>query len=170
MGVKKSVVCTRARCASRRYTPASSPVAALTRRSRLFSTGNRRRTCARTCWLSFEAQPAQEESAVSLRVCSRDVRRHLLSGTSAQKTSFKPDGGEGRNRTYPPIRSTGATVLKTAATTRHASLSNQTIAHHYPTSFMFLKTRKAFDGTSNQRISLLRNVARRKFWTLVWPN
>src|SRR4029077_5532860 len=32
-------------------------------------------------------------------------------------------GGEGRNRTCPPARSVGATVLKTATTTRHASLS-----------------------------------------------
>src|ERR1700692_1098440 len=32
-------------------------------------------------------------------------------------------GGEGRNRTYPPAQSVGAAVLKTATTTRHASLS-----------------------------------------------
>jgi len=35
-------------------------------------------------------------------------------------------GGEGRNRTYLPTRSVGATVLKTATTTRHASPSGET--------------------------------------------
>ena len=32
-------------------------------------------------------------------------------------------GGEGRNRTYPPTQSVGATILKTVTTTRHVSLS-----------------------------------------------
>src|ERR1700719_1158741 len=36
----------------------------------------------------------------------------------------RDSGGEGRNRTYPPTRSVGATVLKTVTTTRHASLSS----------------------------------------------
>ena len=47
---------------------------------------------------------------------------HLL---SMIVSNAKKGGGEGRNRTYPPAQSVGATVLKTATTTRHASLSQQ---------------------------------------------
>ena len=35
----------------------------------------------------------------------------------------KADGGEGGNRTHSQARSAGATILKTATTTRHVSLS-----------------------------------------------
>ncbi len=31
------------------------------------------KTCRRACWLNLEAHPAQEESEVSLRICSRDI-------------------------------------------------------------------------------------------------
>src|SRR5262245_59824064 len=73
MGVKKSTVWTRARCRSRRYTPASSNVFELTSTlgpNEIRSCG---KTCRRACWLSLEAHPAQDESEVSLRICSRDI-------------------------------------------------------------------------------------------------
>jgi hypothetical protein len=31
------------------------------------------KTCRRACWLNFEAHPAQDESDVRLRICSRDI-------------------------------------------------------------------------------------------------
>jgi hypothetical protein len=31
------------------------------------------KTCRRACWLNLEAHPAQDESEVSLRICSRDI-------------------------------------------------------------------------------------------------
>src|SRR5437870_11987100 len=73
MGVKKSTVCTRARCRSRRYTPASSKVFELTSTLRSNEMGSCGKTCRRACWLNLEAHPAQDESEVSLRICSRDI-------------------------------------------------------------------------------------------------
>src|SRR5262252_7358412 len=73
IGVKKSTVCTSARCRSRRYTPASSNVSELTSTLRSNPMGSCGKTCRRACWLSFEAHPAQDESDVSLRICSRDI-------------------------------------------------------------------------------------------------
>ena len=74
MGVKKSTVCTSAQSLVRRYTPASS---ALTEPTRTFGSrnfGSCRKTCDRAFWLNFDAHPAQDESDVSLRICSRDMR------------------------------------------------------------------------------------------------
>src|SRR5437899_2476019 len=79
MGVKKSTVCTRARCRSRRYTPASSKVFELTSTLRSREMGSCGKTCRRACWLNLDAHPAQDESDVSLRICSRDIEVHLLS-------------------------------------------------------------------------------------------
>src|SRR6266478_9836070 len=79
IGVKKSTVCTSARCRSRRYTPASSKVFELTRTLRSKRIGSCGKTCRRACWLNLEAHPAQDESDVSLRICSRDIGGHLLS-------------------------------------------------------------------------------------------
>src|SRR6266581_9067519 len=73
MGVKKSTVCTRARCRSRRYTPASSKVFELTSTLRSDKMGSCGKTCRRACWLNFEAHPAHDESEVSFRICSRDI-------------------------------------------------------------------------------------------------
>src|SRR5438094_8969288 len=78
MGVKKSTVCTRARFRSRRYTPASSKVFELTSTFRSNEMGSCGKTCRRACWLNLEAHPAQDESEVSLRICSRDIEVHLL--------------------------------------------------------------------------------------------
>src|SRR5215470_19042727 len=74
IGVKKSTVCTSARCRSRRYTPASSNVFELTSTLRSNEMGSCGKTCRRACWLNFEAHPAQDESEVSFRICSRDIR------------------------------------------------------------------------------------------------
>src|SRR5438552_1536796 len=79
MGVKKSTDCTRARCRSRRYTPASSKVFELTSTLRSSEMGSCGKTCRRACWLNLDAHPAQDESEVSLRICSRDIEVHLLS-------------------------------------------------------------------------------------------
>src|SRR5262245_26232971 len=73
IGVKKSTVCTRARWRSNRYTPASSNVFELTSTFRFNEMGSCGKTCRRACWLNFDAQPAQVESDVSLRICSRDM-------------------------------------------------------------------------------------------------
>src|SRR5204863_9954179 len=73
MGVKKSTVCTRARCRSRRYTPASSKVFELTSTLRSNKMGSCGKTCRRACWLNLEAHPAHDESEVSFRICSRDI-------------------------------------------------------------------------------------------------
>src|SRR6266699_1553060 len=73
IGVKKSTVCTRARCRSRRYTPASSRVSELTSTLRSNEMGSCGKTCRRACWLNLEAHPAQDEREVSLRICSRDM-------------------------------------------------------------------------------------------------
>src|ERR1043166_5375134 len=74
MGVKKSTVCTSARCRSNRYTPASSNVFGLTSTFRLSEIGSCGKTCRRACWLNFDAHPAHDESDVSFRICSRDMR------------------------------------------------------------------------------------------------
>src|SRR5207244_12334769 len=74
MGVKKSTVCTSAQSFVKRYTPASS---ALTEPTSTFGSrnfGSCRKTCDRAFWLNFDAHPAQDESDVSLRICSRDMR------------------------------------------------------------------------------------------------
>ena len=42
-----------------------------------------------------------------------------------KNAGYENIGGEGRNRTHPPTRSVGATALKAATTTRHASLSGK---------------------------------------------
>ncbi len=41
--------------------------------------GSCRKTCARAVWLNLAAHPAQDESAVSFRICSRDTGVHPLS-------------------------------------------------------------------------------------------
>src|ERR671919_2533645 len=73
IGVKKSTVCTSARWLSSRYTPASSNVFELTRTFRFNEMGSCGKTCRRACWLNLDAHPAQDESDVSLRICSRDI-------------------------------------------------------------------------------------------------
>src|SRR5437667_3984171 len=73
IGVKKSTVCTSARWRSRRYTPASSNVFELTSTLRSNEIGSCGKTCRRACWLNLEAHPAQDDSEVSLRICSRDI-------------------------------------------------------------------------------------------------
>src|SRR5215472_11644195 len=79
IGVKKSTVCTSARWLSSRYTPASSNVFELTSTFRPNEIGSCGKTCRRACWLSFDAHPAQDESDVSFRICSRDNAVHLPS-------------------------------------------------------------------------------------------
>src|ERR1700730_1640895 len=112
-----------------RYTPASSPAAPPTRRFRFFIIGRPRSTCARAFWLSLGNQPAQEDSHVSVKICSRDMRDHLLSeGCGVEDSSPGGSGGEGRNRTYPPTQSVGGTGFETATTPRAASRSGQTAA------------------------------------------
>ena len=59
---------------SRRYTPASSKVFELTSTLRSDKMGSCGKTCRRACWLNFEAHPAHDESEVSFRICSRDMR------------------------------------------------------------------------------------------------
>src|SRR5215469_367686 len=117
IGVKKSTVCTSARWRSKRYTPASSNVFELTRTFLLNEMGSCGKTCRRACWLNFDAHPAQDESDVSFRICSRDMRFtsfHPISNfefrfaieiiRSAPRQSRienrKINGGEDRNRTY----------------------------------------------------------------------
>src|SRR5512132_2967041 len=73
IGVKKSTVCTSARWRSNRYTPASSNVFELTSTFRFNEMGSCGKTCRRACWLNFDAHPAQDESDVSFRICSRDM-------------------------------------------------------------------------------------------------
>src|SRR5258708_6199028 len=73
IGVKKSTVCTSARWRSNRYTPASSNVFELTSTFLFKEMGSCGKTCRRACWLNFDAHPAQDESDVSFRICSRDI-------------------------------------------------------------------------------------------------
>src|SRR5258705_7080857 len=81
IGVKKSTVCTSARWRSNRYTPASSNVFELTSTFRFNEMGSCGKTCRRACWLNFDAHPAQDESDVSFRLCSRAI----------DITSFQPN-------------------------------------------------------------------------------
>ena len=122
IGVKKSTVCTSARWRSNRYTPASSNVFELTSTFRFNEMGSCGKTCRRACWLNFDAHPAQDESDVSLRICSRDMwftsfrlichsersrgiaMNQPTYATGAIDTCAAQDdrrfGGEDRNRTY----------------------------------------------------------------------
>src|SRR6185369_13655489 len=88
IGVKKSTVCTSARWRSNRYTPASSNVLELTSTFRFSEMGSCGKTCRRACWLSFDAHPAQDESDVSFRICSRDMWF-----TSFHVPWYRPQGG-----------------------------------------------------------------------------
>src|SRR5438067_9772444 len=74
MGVKKSTVCTSAQSLVRRYTPASSALAEPMRTFGSRNFGSCRKTCDRAFWLNLDAHPAQDESDVKLRICSRDMR------------------------------------------------------------------------------------------------
>src|SRR5262249_15858659 len=87
IGVKKSTVCTSARCRSKRYTPASSNVFELTSTFRFNEMGSCGKTWRRACWLNFDAHPAQDESDVSLRICSRDMR------FTSFEALYRPQGG-----------------------------------------------------------------------------
>src|SRR5215468_6500154 len=149
IGVKKSTVWTSARWRSRRYTPASSNVFELTSTWRSNEIGSCGKTCRRACWLNLEAHPAQDESDVRLRICSRDIdvtslqeicvppaRRWLQSNRKSAMEIRKFGGGEDRNRTY-LAACAATTVLKTARATRHPSLSGER------------KTRNAQRPTSN---------------------
>src|SRR5215475_14008517 len=139
IGVKKSTVCTSARWRSNRYTPASSNVFELTSTFRFSEIGSCGKTCRRACWLSFDAHPAQDESDVSFRICSRDMRftsfegvvpptgRWLQCNRKSKIENRKLNGGEDRNRTY-LATCAATTVLKTARATRHPSLSGLPIA------------------------------------------
>ena len=133
--MKKSTVCTSARWRSNRYTPASSNVFELTSTFRFNEMGSCGKTCRRACWLNFDAHPAEDESEVSLRICSRDMRftsfhgvfvppagRWLQCNRKSKIENRKSNGGEDRNRTYLATCVT-TTVLKTARATRHPSLS-----------------------------------------------
>src|SRR4029453_17488917 len=133
IGVKKSTVCTSARWRSNRYTPASSNVFELTTTFRFNEMGSCGKTCRRACWLSLDAHPAQDESDVSLRICSRDMwftsfvvlppaGRWLHGDRRSAIENRKCKGGEDRNRTY-LATCVATTVLKTARATRHPSLS-----------------------------------------------
>src|SRR5215217_4741916 len=134
IGVKKSTVCTSARWRSNRYTPASSNVFELTSTFRFNEMGSCGKTCRRACWLNFDAHPAQDESDVSLRICSRDIDvtsfqsvgsptgRWLQLNRKSEIENRELIGGEDRNRTY-LATCVATTVLKTARATRHPSLS-----------------------------------------------
>src|SRR2546421_11632039 len=131
--------------------PASSNVVEFTIIFGSTERGSCGKTCRRACWLNLEAQPAQEESEVSLRTCSRDMFSHLLCGVRHSERSRgipvnclaillrdpstplrsaqddeRSSSGEDRNRTYPGSGyAEPTTVLKTARTTRHPSLSSK---------------------------------------------
>src|SRR5262249_4063311 len=138
IGVKKSTVWTSARWRSRRYTPASSNVFELTSTWRSNEIGSCGKTCRRACWLNLEAHPAQDESDVSFRICSRDMwftsfhvalvppaGRWLQHNRKSAIENQKLTSGEDRNRTYLVPLSGTTTVLKTAGATRHPSLSTE---------------------------------------------
>src|SRR5213082_3677719 len=115
--------------------PASSNVVEFTITFASAERGSCGKTCRRACWLNLEAHPAQDESDVSLRICSRDIpftsfqsicrgRRVACLMRLTQPPLQKKFGGEDRNRTYLGPACTGSTtVLKTARATRHPSLS-----------------------------------------------
>src|SRR5213593_2606642 len=119
--------------------PASSNVVEFTITFASDEMGSCGKTCRRACWLNLEAHPAQDESEVSLRICSRDIEVHLLSpatavavalwATCAFRTAkrlqeLQGKSGEDRNRTY-LATCVATTVLKTARATRHPSLSRK---------------------------------------------
>src|SRR5881392_3964273 len=58
--------------------PASSNVVEFTITFASAERGSCGKTCRRACWLNLEAHPAQDESGVSFRTCSRDIGVHLL--------------------------------------------------------------------------------------------
>src|SRR5881227_412889 len=53
--------------------PASSNVVEFTITFGSTERGSCGKTCRRACWLNLEAHPAQDESEVSFRTCSRDI-------------------------------------------------------------------------------------------------
>src|SRR5438874_13572064 len=53
--------------------PASSNVVEFTITFASAERGSCGKTCRRACWLNLEAHPAQDESEVSFRTCSRDI-------------------------------------------------------------------------------------------------
>src|SRR4051812_44239016 len=53
--------------------PASSNVVEFTITFGFTERGSCGKTCRRACWLNLEAHPAQDESDVRLRICSRDI-------------------------------------------------------------------------------------------------
>src|SRR5260370_4771390 len=139
MGVKKSTVCTRARCRSRRYTAAASKVLELKSTFRSNEMGSCGKTCRRACWLNLEAHPAQDESEVSLRICSRDIwvtpspiaaavavalraRRAFRTAKRIQRSI--EIRGEARKPTY-LATCAATTALKTSRANRQPSLSQQ---------------------------------------------
>src|SRR4029450_3052800 len=67
--------------------PASSNVVAFTITFGSKERGSCGKTCRRACWLNLEAHPAQDESEVSLRICSRDMFSHLLCGVRHSERS-----------------------------------------------------------------------------------
>src|SRR5947199_4017081 len=114
--------------------PASSNVVEFTITFASAERGSCGKTCRRACWLNLEAHPAQDESEVSLRICSRDMSSHLLckgavatalcrrellshACASTQQGGYRSLSGEDRNRTYlGPGYAEPTTVLKTART------------------------------------------------------
>jgi hypothetical protein len=67
----------------------------------------------------LDAQPAQDESDVSLTSFARD-----MANTSFHQ-ALGENGGEGANRTLLDLQSKPTAVLKTARATRHPSLSRE---------------------------------------------
>src|SRR6184192_1055216 len=85
--------------------PASSNVVEFTITFGSTERGSCGKTCRRACWLNLEAHPAQDESEVSLRICSRDMFSHLLCGIGvpADRIGWTPmplKKRRARNRTY----------------------------------------------------------------------
>src|SRR6266480_2455228 len=85
--------------------PASSNVVEFTITFGSTERGSCGKTCRRACWLNLEAHPAQDESEVSLRTCSRDIFSHLLCGIGILPIGLAgrqptEKSGEDRNRTY----------------------------------------------------------------------
>src|SRR6059058_1989258 len=68
--------------------PASSNVFEFTITFGFTERGSCGKTCRRACWLNLEAHPAQDESEVSLRICSRDMCSHPLSEISIFESRF----------------------------------------------------------------------------------
>src|SRR5947208_1323678 len=111
--------------------PASSNVLEFTRTLRLRWVGSCRKTCNRASWLNLAAQPAQVESDVSVRICSRDNLLHLLS----RRVRLRRRGrflAERAGIEPAPALASATTVLKTARATRHPSLSGKRKAESEP--------------------------------------